>query len=79
VARARRVRWIAGAAVILGRMFLGLAAVLWLSRRTPVVTDAPWLAQAQSLARGLGLSRVRFLRRGASTMPMAWGIFVRPC
>jgi beta-lactamase regulating signal transducer with metallopeptidase domain len=67
--------WVAGATVILGRMFLGLAAVLWMSRRTPAVTDAPWLAQAQSLAGALGLSRVRFLRTGASTMPMAWGIF----
>jgi HEAT repeat protein/beta-lactamase regulating signal transducer with metallopeptidase domain len=67
--------WIAGALVILGRMFLGLAAVQWMSRRTPVVTDAPWLAQAQSLARELGLTRVRFLRTSASTMPMAWGIF----
>ncbi|HVD93877.1 MAG TPA: M56 family metallopeptidase, partial [Vicinamibacterales bacterium] len=66
--------WIAGAVVILGRMLLGLAAVAWLSRRTPIVTEAPWLAQAQSLARGLGLSRVRFLRTSASTMPMAWGI-----
>ena len=44
--------WFAGAAAILGRMFLGLAAVLWMSRRTPAVTDAPWLAQAQSLAGG---------------------------
>src|SRR5204863_213289 len=39
--------WAAGAALVLGRMFLGLAAVLWLSRRTPVVSDAPWSAQAQ--------------------------------
>jgi beta-lactamase regulating signal transducer with metallopeptidase domain len=67
--------WIAGGAVILGRMCLGLAAVLWMSRRTPVVTDAPWLEQARSLAGGLGLSRVRFLRARTSTMPMAWGIF----
>ncbi len=67
--------WMAGAGVILGRMLLGLAAVQWLSRRTPIVTDAPWLAQAESLARGLGLSQVRFRRTGASTMPMAWGIF----
>ena len=67
--------WIAGAAVILGRMFLGLGAVLWMSRRTPVVTGAPWLAQARSLAADLGLTRVRFLRTSASTMPMAWGIF----
>ncbi len=67
--------WLAGAAVILGRMFLGLAAVLWMSRRTPRVSDAPWLVQAQALSHGLGLSRVRFLRTDASTMPMAWGIF----
>src|SRR5258708_11189119 len=67
--------WLAGASLILGRMLLGLAAVLWMSRRTPIVTDAPWLAQAHALARGLGLSRVRFLRTGGSTMPMAWGIF----
>jgi HEAT repeat protein/beta-lactamase regulating signal transducer with metallopeptidase domain len=67
--------WIAGAVAILGRMCLGLAAVLWMSRRTPVVTDAPWLAQARSLASGLGLSRVRFLRTRTSTMPMAWGVF----
>jgi HEAT repeat protein len=56
-------------------MFLGLAAVAWMSRRTPEVSDAAWLAQAHSLARSLGLSHVRFLRGGASTMPMAWGIF----
>jgi beta-lactamase regulating signal transducer with metallopeptidase domain len=67
--------WIAGGAVILGRMCLGLVAVLWMSRRTPVVTDAPWLGQARSLASGLGLSGVRFLRTRTSTMPMAWGIF----
>jgi HEAT repeat protein/beta-lactamase regulating signal transducer with metallopeptidase domain len=67
--------WLAGAALILGRMLVGLAAVLWMSRRTQVVTDAPWLAQARALAQGLGLSRVRFLRTGGSTMPMAWGIF----
>lgn len=67
--------WLAGAAVILGRMFLGLAAVAWMSRRTPAVNGGPWLAQAEALAGELGLTHVRFLRGGASTMPMAWGIF----
>ena len=67
--------WLAGVTLVLGRMFLGLAAVLWLSRRTRVVSDAPWLAQAQELARGLRLSRVRFLKTGTDTMPMAWGVF----
>ena len=67
--------WAAGASLILARMIVGLLAVLWMSRRTPAVTSAPWLAQAQSLARDLGLKNVRFLRTGASRMPMAWGIF----
>ena len=66
--------WAAGALVILGRMLLGLIAVQWMSRRTPEVTTAPWLAEAQSLATSLRLSRVRFLRGGLGTMPMAWGI-----
>ena len=67
--------WAAGAVVILARMLLGLIAVQWMSRRTPEVTDAPWLSQARSLANGLGLARVRFHAGRAGTMPMAWGIF----
>jgi HEAT repeat protein/beta-lactamase regulating signal transducer with metallopeptidase domain len=69
--------WIAGAAVVLGRMVVGILAVLWMSRRTPVVADAPWLDEAQALAWMLELRNVRFLRGGAGTMPMAWGI-LRP-
>ena len=69
--------WIAGAAAILGRMLLGLAAVQWMSRRLPDVDDAPWLDEAQALAWMLEIGRVRFLRGAAGTMPMAWGI-VRP-
>ena len=69
--------WSIGALLIVGRMLVGLVAVQWMSRRTALVTDAPWLAQARELARDLGLSRVRFLRTGAASMPMAWGI-LRP-
>src|SRR5207237_8677933 len=54
---------------------LGLAAVQWMSRQTPVITDAPWLAEAQSLARGLGIPQVRFVRTRIGSMPMAWGVF----
>src|SRR5438874_2695606 len=43
--------WAAGAAMILGRLAVGLAAVQWLARRTPIVTDAPWLPQARTIAR----------------------------
>jgi len=67
--------WIAGAALVLGRMILGLLAVQWVSRRTPIVTDAEWLDEAQALAWMLELRNVRFLRGGTGTMPMAWGIF----
>jgi HEAT repeat protein/beta-lactamase regulating signal transducer with metallopeptidase domain len=66
--------WALGAFAIVSRMLVGLLAVQWMSRRTPEVASAPWLAQAQALARELGLSRVRFLRGAAGTMPMAWGI-----
>ena len=69
--------WAAGAAVVLGRVALGLAAVQWMSRRMAVVTDAPWSAQARALAASLGLTRVRFLRSSTASMPMAWGI-LRP-
>ena len=42
--------WLAGAAIILARMAIGLAAVRWLSRRTQEITDAPWLPMAEELA-----------------------------
>ncbi len=67
--------WAVGACAILFRMLLGLAAVQWMSRRTPEITNASWLGEAQSLARALGISRVRFLRTRLGSMPMAWGIF----
>ena len=70
--------WCLGAALILGRMLLGILAVRWMSSRTPDVTDAPWLPMARALAREIGVSpRVRFLRSGTAAMPMAWGI-LRP-
>src|SRR4029078_1878007 len=39
------------------------------------VTDASWLDEAQALAWMLELRTVRFLRGGAGTMPLAFGIF----
>ena len=69
--------WALGAAVILGRMLLGLAAVQVMSRRTRSVADASWLPLARDLESALGLSRVRFLQSSIASMPMAWGI-LRP-
>ena len=68
--------WMMGAAVILARILVGLAAVRWLSRRTQEITDAAWLPKARALARGMGVSdRLRFLRSGRASMPVATGIF----
>jgi HEAT repeat protein/beta-lactamase regulating signal transducer with metallopeptidase domain len=67
--------WAAGAVLILGRVALGVIAVQWMSRRTPLVADASWLPLAHELARELGLRRVRFMRAGHAAMPMAWGVF----
>lgn len=67
--------WGAGALLILGRVLLGLVAVQLMSRRTPLVTDAPWLPLANELTAELGLGRVRFMRAGNASMPMAWGVF----
>ena len=70
--------WLVGASLVLGRLALGIVAVQWMSRRIERVTEAPWLAQARSLAHRLGVSpRIVFLRSGRATMPMAWGI-LRP-
>jgi HEAT repeat protein/beta-lactamase regulating signal transducer with metallopeptidase domain len=68
--------WLIGASLILARLAVGVIAVRWMSRRTEQVGDAPWLAQARSLAADLGVSpRVVFLRSEGAAMPMAWGVF----
>jgi beta-lactamase regulating signal transducer with metallopeptidase domain len=68
--------WALGALAILGRIIVGLVAVGFLSRRTQVITDAPWLPMAMDIAREMGVSsRLRFLRSGRAAMPVATGIF----
>jgi HEAT repeat protein/beta-lactamase regulating signal transducer with metallopeptidase domain len=70
--------WLAGFALIMARLLIGMIAVQWMSRRTEVVVDASWLPLARRVAADLSLSaRVTFLRSPRATMPMAWGI-VRP-
>ena len=68
--------WMIGALLIVSRLVAGVIAVQWMSRRTERVSDAPWLAQARSLAAELGISsRIVFLRSNGAAMPMAWGLF----
>jgi len=67
--------WALGAALVLGRMLLGLVAVQWISRRSRIVTGGPWLDLAEGLAADLGLRRVRFVQGAMAAMPMAFGVF----
>ena len=64
--------------LVLLRLATGLLGVLWLSRRTEHVTEAPWLPLARSLAAELGVRRASCsCAAGSAAMPMAWGI-LRP-
>jgi HEAT repeat protein/beta-lactamase regulating signal transducer with metallopeptidase domain len=68
--------WLLGAAAILGRIAVGLIAVRFVSRRTQLITDADWLPMAMDLAEEMGVSsRLRFLRSGRASMPVATGLF----
>ena len=70
--------WAFGAALILGRLAVGILAVQWMSGRSRRVTSASWLPLARELATGLAVSpRIAFLRGPHAAMPMAWGI-LRP-
>ena len=51
-------------------------AVRFVSRRTQLITDADWLPMAMDLAEEMGVSsRLRFLRSGRASMPVATGLF----
>lgn len=68
--------WLIGAALVFARVLIGLVAVQWLSRRTEDVSDAPWLPMARDMASRLGITpRLRFLRSGRASMPVATGVF----
>ena len=68
--------WLLGAVAILGRIVVGLAAVRFVSRRTQLITDAEWLPMAMDLAEEMGVNRrLRFLRSGRASMPVATGLF----
>jgi beta-lactamase regulating signal transducer with metallopeptidase domain len=67
--------WAAGAALILARLLLGIAAVHVLARRSRAASAAAWLPLAREIAGELGVARVSFRRADGAAMPMAWGIF----
>jgi beta-lactamase regulating signal transducer with metallopeptidase domain len=69
--------WVAGAALILARLLVGILFVRLLARRSTEASGAPWLPMARAIAAELGISRVRFRRGPREMMPMVWGV-VRP-
>ena len=68
--------WLAGMLAVAARLVVGLVAVAWMSRKTELVINAPWLPFARELAAEIGISpNLNFMRSSRTTMPMAWGIF----
>ena len=67
--------WAAGAALVLGRLLLGLIAVQVIARRTTDAGDARWLPLARELADDLAISRIAFRRSERAAMPVAYGVW----
>ncbi|HKQ05682.1 MAG TPA: M56 family metallopeptidase, partial [Blastocatellia bacterium] len=67
--------WLAGAALILAHLLIGLARVWQLQHRAERVTDGEWLSLVERLSRRLMLTQPVALRRSPRvTMPMACGL-----
>ena len=70
--------WLAGAALLVGRLLAGLLRLWWLGRGAVMVIDGGWLHTAHLLARRLGMDRgVTLLRGIGASVPMTWGV-LRP-
>jgi HEAT repeat protein/beta-lactamase regulating signal transducer with metallopeptidase domain len=68
--------WLAGAALIVAHLFVGVARIWQLARRAETVRDADWLMLVERLSRRIALTQTVALRRSARvTMPMACGLF----
>ena len=67
--------WLAGAALVLASLALGLARIAWLGRTALPVRDRTWLALIAELTQQLGITRpIRVLRASGPAMPMTWGV-----
>jgi HEAT repeat protein/beta-lactamase regulating signal transducer with metallopeptidase domain len=67
--------WAAGAALVLGRLLLGLVAVQVIARRTTDARGSSWLPLARELAQDLAISRIAFRRSERAAMPVAFGVW----
>jgi beta-lactamase regulating signal transducer with metallopeptidase domain len=67
--------WIAGVALNLSGLVIGLWRLRRLTRRAIVVHDGPWAECARELSRHFGLKRpVRLLRSEHAAVLMTWGV-----
>lgn len=70
--------WAIGAAVVSGRLFIGLAVTCSKGRKARIVSNREWKAIVDDAALAYGIRRPISLRlTGAGTMPATWG-FIRP-
>jgi beta-lactamase regulating signal transducer with metallopeptidase domain len=68
--------WLAGAALIVAHLLVGVARIWQLARRAETVRAAEWLMIVERLSRRIALTQTVALRRSARvTMPMACGLF----
>jgi beta-lactamase regulating signal transducer with metallopeptidase domain len=67
--------WMAGALLILGRLFIGTIIVWGMTRRARRITDYEWLGLVETLASQVGINRpVTLLKSGRVTMPVTCGL-----
>ncbi len=70
--------WLTGAALLVLRLAVGLASLLWASLRLPLCRDEQWQSAMLQACSDLGIRRrVRLLQGRSQVMPMTWGI-LRP-
>jgi TonB family protein len=73
--RAAGVIWLAGTAISLGILLVGLARLAYLAARSRAVTDGPWTVLMSRLSREYGIRRpVALLHSEHPTLLATWGL-----
>ena len=68
--------WLAGAIVVMVRLFVGTARMWGIARRASEIEDGDWPQRMQIISRQIHLTRrVRLLESERVTMPLTWGFF----
>ena len=75
VAGALAAIWIAGIAVSVSLLVIGLGRLAWLASRARRITAGPWIAVLDDIARRYGIARtVRLLQSDHPTLLVTWGL-----